>query len=97
MWSIDLTGRVRRGCRRLELGAQTVVTFDDVSLRALAMRNADLRMSATVNVVDLMHATRQSAERRLWVTLRPNQRPHPCPSVGPVLLHELPFCTLRPS
>jgi hypothetical protein len=27
----------------------TVVTFDDVSLRALAVRNADLGMSVTVN------------------------------------------------
>jgi hypothetical protein len=25
--------------------------------------------------------------------LRPNRRPRPCPSIGPVLLHELTFCS----
>jgi hypothetical protein len=49
MSSTVLTGCARRGCWRLDLRVPTVVTSDDAFLRALAMRNADLSMSITVN------------------------------------------------
>jgi hypothetical protein len=48
MSSTALTGCAKRGCRRLDLRALTDVTFHDASLRALAMRNAELSMSVIV-------------------------------------------------
>jgi hypothetical protein len=38
-----------------------------------------------------------SDERRQSVILRPSRTLHRCLSIGPVLLHELTFCTLRSS
>jgi hypothetical protein len=48
-------------------------------------------------VVAKTRATRRLDERQLRVTFRPNRTLHRCPSIGPVLLHELTFRTLRSS
>ena len=37
------------------------------------------------------------ADFRMGVILRPNRTLIELPSIGPVLLHEVTFCTLRPA